>query len=270
MHHIYNNYEEWKKNLRPCDIIFFSEKGTKSGFLDIFQENHLDIKSSWVHVGIVCPKNFFEFRNKTDEDTYIIESTLTGVNRVKTVEINEMKNGLQIRNLKDVVEYELSKGAAIACFRLKDSPFKFTVNEESNLNKKEMIEYVYENKYKNKIQYFWKNHDLTSYNCNCERSMGLELPFLRSKKRKRLFCSETIVRFYQDLGFIDLYIDAEKISPEELAKWCGDIIGDTSFESEPYYLVRKPDLNRQKSIKTKSWICGATCISNIMLIMGSN
>lgn len=270
MRHIYYNYEEWKKELRPCDIIFFTGKGIKATCLDIFQENHLNIKSSWVHVGIVCPKYFFEFKNKKDEETYIIESMLAGMSSIKEVENNEMENGLQIRNLKDVVEYELSNGASIACFRLKDSPFKFTVDEESELDKKDLIDYVYENKYRRRIEYFWKNHSLTSYNCNCGRSIGLGIPFLRSKKRRRLFCSETIVRFYQGLGFIDLEVDPEKVTPGELGKWCGDIIGDTPFNTEPYYLLRKPELNRQKSFKKRWWICGAICISNIILMMGSS
>ena len=70
---------------------------------------------------------------------------------------------------------------------LKDSPFKFTVNEESELDKKDLIDYVYENKYRRRIEYFWKNHSLTSYNCNCGRSIGLGIPFLRSKKEEDYF-----------------------------------------------------------------------------------
>ena len=57
------------------------------------------------------------------------------------------------------------------------------------------------------------------------------------------------MRFYQGLGFIDLEVDPEKVTPGELGKWCGDIIGDTPFNTEPYYLLRKPELNRQKVLK---------------------
>ena len=64
MRHIYYNYEEWKKQLRPCDIIFFTGKGVKATCLDIFQENHLNIKSSWVHVGIVCLNIFLNLKIK--------------------------------------------------------------------------------------------------------------------------------------------------------------------------------------------------------------
>tara|TARA_Y100000389_G_scaffold202403_1_gene247561 strand:+ start:15174 stop:15908 length:735 start_codon:yes stop_codon:yes gene_type:complete len=236
------NFKEWENTLRPCDLILFHMPVAVGNCIRFFQSKHLNIESTWGHCGIVCPQHFFKFNNNRKSNSYIIESLVSGFDGVMNVETNRFHNGLQIRNLKDVVNSILDKGGYVAAFHLKKNDFfPFTIPEERMLNDEELFDYTYFNKKYNKIREFWTTYKKASYDCyNCSKAVNCIIPCINTKNnaKKRLFCSEAAVRFYQHLDIMDKNIDAEKISPEELASWCGDIKGESPFEIEPSILKK--------------------------------
>ena len=236
---IYNNFFEWEKTLRPGDLILFKGSGPIGNCIKWFEKKHLHKTSTWVHAGIVCPQYFINFNNNDKNTSFIMESLVSGFDGVNNVETNRFHNGLQIRNLKHVVEAKIKNGDAIACFHLKDSPFTYTLHEERNLSTEEIESYANNHKFTEFIQIFWEKYNTCTYDiCNCSKAVNIDL-FSSKETKKRLFCSEAVVRFYQHIGIMDYKINAEKISPEELGSWCGDIFGVSPFISIPDVVLKK-------------------------------
>ena len=221
-------------------ICFFSKEMGPSGIvLNGLKKKHLHKTSTWVHAGIVCPQYFIDFNNNDKNTSFIVESLVSGFDGVNNVETNRFHNGLQIRNLQHVVEAKIKNGDAIACFHIKDSPFPYTLHEERNLDADYMEEYKNNHKFTEFIQIFWEKYSACTYDvCNCSKAININI-FSSTQSKKRLFCSEAVVRFYQHIGIMDYEIDAEKISPEELGSWCGDILGQSPFISIPDVISKK-------------------------------
>ena len=229
------DYEEWESTLKPCDLILVSSPGLVGKFISVFEMLHTKKKATWIHAGVVCPHNIIKLKNKEKNKTYILESLVSGFDGINNIESNKWHNGVQIRDLKEVVTTTIAKGGKVACMHLKEDLFKKSIHEENDMSTQELKAYYSEEigmENVNIIRKFWKKYSKSKYDfINCSRSIGLR-PFFCCKKNtsKYLFCSEMVIYLYQDLGLISNDIEPEKISPEELGEWCGDIQGERPFK----------------------------------------
>ena len=232
---IHYNYYEWEKTLKPGDLLLFCMPNNQIGkIIRCCQSHHLNIKSNWGHCGIVCPHNFIKTKNLNTKRTYILESLVSGFDGVKNAETNSIHNGLQIRDLQHVVSNIVIDGGYVACYHLEKPIFKYSIIEERSLNDTELLAYITNSEYTDFIQYFWRKYKSKKYDfCNVCKAININLCISSKNSKKRLFCSEAVIRFYQFIGLIDNKIKPEKISPEEIASWCGDVRGDNPFYSDP-------------------------------------
>ena len=250
---IYTDYDEWSKNLGPCDILLFTGKGVRSNCVNAFQSNHLGVHSKWVHVGVVCPTSFIDFDNKDPNETYILESSIYGSHGIKDIHTNKLKGGLQIRSLREIAKRNLKKDVAIGCYKIRHNKFKYTLEEERNLSKEEFEKYVEHNFKAIQLRNIWKNWQSSSYDwINCYTAVGFHNPGCISKTNKRLFCSEFVIKLYQKISVVDTEIDAESISPQELGDWIGDVIGESPFYPDCYLLKKRPELKRQNTVHSRA------------------
>lgn len=236
------NYDEWEKNIRPCDLILFTSNDYSSKCIRFFQNKHLGNHTSlWTHAGVVCPQHFIDFQNKDHNETYVLESLVSGFDGINNVETNALHNGLQIRNLKKIVLSTVENGGTVGCFRLRKPVFNYSIQEEKLMSNIDLQAYVASHEYTYILRNYWNEFKNTKYDfCNVSRAAGFVIPCLASNdKRKRLFCSEAVLTLYQHMGLVDEFIDAELISPEELGLWCGDVRGNSPFEKEPFIIQTK-------------------------------
>lgn len=249
---IYTDYDEWSKNLGPCDIILFTKKRVDN-CINFCKPNGLGLHSEWVHVGVVCPTNFIDFENKDVNETYILESKIYGSRGIKDIRTNKLKGGLQIRNLREIASKNLKKDYAIACYKIRYNKFKYSLEEERNLSKEELEKYLENNFKAVSLRYIWKNWQSASYDwINCYTAPGFHNSDCITKKNKRLFCSEFVIKLYQKISIIDTGLETDLIGPQELGDWIGDIMGDSPFHPDCYLLKKKPELNRQNTIHSKA------------------
>lgn len=238
------NFDEWEKNLRPCDLLLFSVKASSSNCIRLIENIHLKKdNSTWTHAGVVCPQHFITFKNMKQEDSYVLESLVSGFDGIMNIETNKMHSGLQIRNLKDVVKMVVDDGGLVACFRLKKEIFQYPVTDERRMSEEQLQSYVENHEYTELVRSYWNDFKNTTYDfCNVTRAVGFFIPCLVSNVReKRLFCSEAVVRLYQRMRLIDENMDSELISPEELGVWCNNTIGNSPFFKDPYILYKNDD-----------------------------
>ena len=176
-----------------------------------------------------------EFEDKDINESYIIDSLVSGFDKIHSLDTNHLKNGLQIRNLKDVVLPHVYHGNAVVCYHLKSKPFQYSLEDERDLNQEHIAQYMSRNQYVPKFKQFWQEYKSAKYDfCNCSNSVNIKIcPTMFSHPKKRLFCSEAVIRFIKKLDIVSQDINAEKISPEELGRWCGDVIGDSPFDPIP-------------------------------------
>lgn len=251
----YTDYDEWSKNLGPCDILLFTKKGVNN-CKNFCKPNGLGTHSEYVHVGVVCPTNFIDFENKDPNETYILESKIYGSRGIKDIRTNKLDGGLQIRNLREIATKKLKKDNALACYKIRHHKFKYTLEEERCLSKEDLEKYLEHNFKANNLRYIWENWQSASYDwINCYTTAGFHNPELISKKNKVLFCSEFVIKLYQKISIIDTGLESESIGPKELGDWIGDVMGDSPFHPDCYLLKKKPELNRQNTIhsNTKSF-----------------
>lgn len=220
--HKHVKFKDWEQNLRPCDAILFDSVDITGKCIQLCQSRKSNNLNKWVHIGIVCPHTFMDFKHKEKEESYIIESLFAIGKNTVNVETNKLHGGLQIRKLKNVVESHINRGGSVVCLRLNENPFHLTLGEEKLLTLKEKNIYINSNLViKQKLNNFWKSYNHASYDfCNCSRSIGINIPFLKRKEHKRLFCSEAVIRLYQHLDIVDNTIESERISPGKIAQWC--------------------------------------------------
>ena len=103
------------------------------------------------------------------------------------------------------------------------------------------------------LRYIWKNWQSASYDwINCYTAPGFHNSDCITKKNKRLFCSEFVIKLYQKISIIDTGLETDLIGPQELGDWIGDIMGDSPFHPDCYLLKKKPELNRQNTIHSKA------------------
>lgn len=231
----FNNFDEWEKTLRPCDLLLFSVKDISGNCIRFFQNTHLKTNSFWTHAGIVCPHNFIDFKNKQKNNSYVLESLVSGFDGTNNIETNKLHNGLQIRELRQVVQNVIDNDGVVGCFHIKKSYFQYSVLEERNLTDDDIQAYIASHEYTDVFNTFWNDFRNAKYDfCNVSRSAGFKIPFMISKKKKkRLFCSEAVVELYKIMKLVNTNIEAELISPEELARWTGDVLGYSPFDNSP-------------------------------------
>jgi hypothetical protein len=249
---IYTDYDEWSKNLGPCDILLFTKKGADR-CINNCKSNDLGTHSEYVHVGVVCPTQFIDFDNKDPNETYILESKIYGSRGIKDIRTNKLDGGLQIRNLREIATKKLKKNYALACYKIRHNKFKYNLEEERDLSKEEFEKYVEHNFKATQLRNIWKNWQSSSYDwINCYTAPGFHTPELISKKNKKLFCSEFVIKLYQKISIIDTGLESESIGPKELGDWISDIMGDSPFNPDGYLLKKRPELNRQNTIHSKT------------------
>lgn len=238
---VFYNYDEWEECLHPCDLILFSGNGLIGQLIKLFEGQHINRTAEWNHVGIVCPEDIIKVKNKEKEQTCIIESLITIPGDPLSIERNRCHNGLQIRDMREVIQNFIDKGGIVGCFHLNDNSFPITLKTQRNLSEDNLDYYLKNLHHKDQFKQFWKKYSKSKYDCyNCGRAVGISLPGFSKNTKSHMFCSEAVIRMYQHMNIVSNDIDAEKISPDELGKWCGDVKGDCPFYLEPDILMKEP------------------------------
>lgn len=238
---IFYNYEEWEECLHPCDLILFSGNGFIGKIINMLEAHHTGTKGEWSHAGIVCPEDIINIKNKKRDQTCILESLISSPTDVCNIETNQWHNGLQIRDMKEVITNFISNGGKVACFHLNDNSFPLSIIDQRRLSNNHRDDYLLNLNNKDEFRKFWKKHSKSKYDCyNCGRAIGISFPFFSKNTTKNMFCSEAVTRLYQYMNIMNNDIDPEKISPEELGGWCGDVKGDSPFYHEPDVIMLQP------------------------------
>lgn len=235
------HYEIWESSLHPCDLILISSPGLLGKFISFFEKFHTNTEGKWIHAGVVSPNGLLNLKNNEDSKIYILESLISGLDTIYDTHSASLYNGVQVRELKSVVKNVIETGGCVASVPLKNNIFPKTVYEEKNLTKKELKIYYksIDDKIITGIKTFWKKFSKSKYDFwNVSRSVGLHMFFCFKKNtKKHLFCSELVIRLYQEMGIVEKNIDSEKISPEELGEWCGDVNGDCPYDLEKISII---------------------------------
>lgn len=214
--HCYNKYNDFEKNINPLDTILF-DTTNKYKCKNLFTTKK-NTQLKWQHAALVIPNNFIKFNYTNNYDIYIIESTNTFQKNISRIESNNLKNGLQIRKLKDVAESHIKQGGTVIALKLTDNPFYLTINQEINLNYKETQIYINSRlSEKYKLNDFWK-----SYTTKINSSQNNIIDFFKSykKRKKKYFCSEVVIKLYQHLDIINNNNIPKIIRPGEITKYC--------------------------------------------------
>lgn len=201
-------YSAIRATIKPLDLILFKSSGKISSVISWFEKkvapNHC---GDWSHVGIVIDASmcsFIDKRNPTTykDDLYILESTLS------TMKVGDVQNiegrgmlGVQIRNLRDVISaYDKPTDSLIAWASL-SVELTPAVGETTRAIVDAFLD-----------KYLGAKYELIC--CLSKAVLPFPLPFIHTDKR--LFCSELVVRLYQDLGVVDKKIDPETVNPSDV------------------------------------------------------
>jgi hypothetical protein len=195
--------EEWLHMIKDYDVIAFGVGSSiVSKVIKHAQElEHPENTCRWTHLAVVVPEKF-EFPGKVCGQRYIIESLVSGPlnDGVMDALTNKPKNGVQIRNLKEVLDKNHSK-KEIAAFRpgpIKDGGFE-------------------------RFEEFWNKYSRTRYdfyhciNAVLPEKLG-DCLFRSMERDDFMFCSEMVTRLYQYLGLVPTSMNCELVSPEELVR----------------------------------------------------
>lgn len=215
----YVKFKDFEKVLNPLDLILFNSVDYIDKCTKCLRKKKKKSINKWVHVGLICPQNFMKFEKKFNKDSYIIESIHGIHSNINSIDTNRLKNGLQIRKLKDVVDLHIKKGGIVVGIKLLNNPFNLTLMEEKNLSYKQKQIYINSRlSEKFRLNNFWNTYTNNKFSL-----------FKNIKKYKR---SEVVTKLYQCLDIVNNSIKPDKINPGEIAKSCvnnnDEIIFDNS------------------------------------------
>ena len=227
------NYEIFKDNIKPLDLIFFKGNEFVSKTIRLLQKIKLGVDNNddFSHVGMVVDttiinKNLYPYLE--DDKLYIFESTLSGKlsDGILNVE-NKSFFGTQVRDLEKVITKYNTK-------------FPFGLCKLSNTSREKLGEETDKDKFKVKFTQIFLRYIGIEYNINLISLFAALFPslrFLRDYAEKffrtqgYLFCSELCFIIYQHLGLYSITYDARNILPIDFIQGILTKIPSNLFEN---------------------------------------
>ena len=175
-------YNDIKNKILPLDLIFNDVKGID--IINIVQyicnQNH---NGEWTHVGVILDSGSYNC---------IMDSSINGVGY----------------NILDT--YINQKNCTFAYCRLKNNPFIKMDNEIDYLDRIKKLRLI--------ISDFYSKYINKPYEGLLHLTESI-IPLSSHNSDDAVFCSELVVRLYQEFGLIDNKINPERILPGELFEY---------------------------------------------------
>jgi hypothetical protein len=209
--------------IRPLDCIFFKGNEEVSEAIVDLEKLTMGI-GEWSHIGIVVNKDIIPSLNiKDNNELYIWESTLSSSNKLLSkdptldAESNKAVFGVQIRNLKDVINNNLKDKVKLGWGKLKNNPID-KMSEEDDVNYqnrlsilKSLLSKIHQDNYhKPYTMNVFRLFSAMFNCCGCLRSSCCIGEDWR-------FCSQLVSMVYQEIGVLSKSFDNEVILPQDLA-----------------------------------------------------
>lgn len=233
-----NFLESVLEHIRPLDLILFSGNNLVSKTIRLVEKERRGI-GTISHVGIVITKDILPHIKELKENRlYIWESTSSKNKSMSnsTLELlhnkdiyGQSKFGVQIRDLKDVIEHYLNYQGRVFWGKLKKNPWrcKNLISLRERCKKKKNIQ--------NTMIEIEKKYGNSSFNLSIIdlaasifpslrplRKMKKKIGKLFKKKKKEtpvpLFCSEFVAIIYKSLSILDMDTEPSNVVPVDFLK----------------------------------------------------
>lgn len=225
-YHLLDTYTEWERTLQPFDLIAFGPRPPRnegqggcclpsagemvSQCLIACQSAHTCQQAHWSHVGIAVSGRLIEFAPDPNV-WYILESVVSGPinDGVPDAMTGHGSNGVQIRVLRDVVMAQHNKSSIVAVHVMDP----------------------YLTELKQKFDTFWGKYNDCKFDfvhC-CFAVCYVPCSTCCIPQDAYFFCSEMATMFYQECGWISRDVQPEKVSPEELVEFVGDLKSEANI-----------------------------------------
>jgi hypothetical protein len=214
--------------IKPLDLILFSGNNFLSRTIKLVEKEKIGL-GTISHVGIVVNKELLPHIKELEyNQLYIWESTNSRIkvsNHPKDI-LGKSKFGVQIRNLKEVIEFYLKYQGRVFWGKLNNHPFR--IKEKDSLS-------TYHQRKMDIIKTFKEieiNYGNSSFNLSFIDLAASVFPSLRplrsfKKKLKKLFfkkkkksksyipffCSEFVAMIYKSISLLDENIDPANVVP---------------------------------------------------------
>ncbi len=217
------------KKIKPLDLIMFSGNNFISKTIRMVEKEKLGL-GTISHVGIVLTKELLPHIKELQKGKfYIWESTNSKV-KVSSFPkdiLGKSKFGVQIRNLKEVVEYYLQFQGKVFWGKLDQNPFKIKNKDSLSTFHQRKVEII------EKFKEIEKNYGNSRFNLSFIdlgasvfpslrplRSLKNKLQKLFKRKKKKskksytpFFCSEFVAMIYKNIYLLDENIDPANVVP---------------------------------------------------------
>ncbi len=214
--------------IKPLDLILFAGNNFVSKTIRLVEKEKLGL-GTISHVGIVITKEILpHIKELKANHFYIWESTNSKMklsNHPKDI-LGKSKFGVQIRDLREVIEYYLSYQGKVYWGKINEHPFKIRSKESlpSFVQRKKTIieKFVDIEKNYGNSQFNLSFIDLAASIFTSLRPLRrfknrLKKFFKRKKKYKKsytpLFCSEFVAIIYKTISLLDENIDPSNVVP---------------------------------------------------------
>jgi hypothetical protein len=214
------------KKIKPLDLIMFSGNNFLSKTIRLVEKEKLGL-GTISHVGIVITKEILPHIKELDPcKFYIWESTNSRIkfsNHPKDI-LGKSKFGVQIRDLKDVIEYYLQYQGKVFWGKLDQNPFKIKYKDSLITFHQRRIQII------EKFKEIEKNYGNSRFNLSFIDLAASVFPSLRplrslkkklnkvfKRKKKKsytpFFCSEFVAMIYKSISLLDENIDPSNVVP---------------------------------------------------------
>lgn len=209
-------YSEYKKQIRPFDLVLFKGGDFVSDTIRII-EKRLQGYGDFSHCGMIITTAVLDHPRMKPGKLYIIESTVTGFLGcgVKNID-GKSKFCVQITDFDELVEaYDKNSHTALAISHVLTNPYDIDpVHAKANFTE------------------FYRRMSGMSYQFNIYTLLCAVFPRLRFAKKtvnslmsseRWVFCSQLVFMAYQALGVYDKEIDSSNVVPVDFLGYDVDV-----------------------------------------------
>lgn len=217
------------KKIKPLDMIMFSGNNFVSKTIRLVEKEKLGL-GTISHVGIVITKEILPHIKELEKDKfYIWESTNSKIklsNHPKDI-LGKSKFGVQIRDLRQVIEYYLKFQGKVFWGKLDQHPLKIKEKDSLIIYHQRKVEII------EKFKEIEKNYGNSQFNMSFIDLAASVFPSLRplrkfknkikqlfKTKKKKLkksytpfFCSEFVAMVYKNISVLEDHIDPANVVP---------------------------------------------------------
>jgi hypothetical protein len=222
------NIETIFKKMKPLDLIMFSGKNFVSKTIRLVEKERLGL-GTISHVGMVVTKEILPHIKELEYGKfYIWESTNSKIklsHHPKDIS-GKSKFGVQIRDLKEVIEYYLKFQGKVFWGKLDHHPLKIREKDSLIIYRQRKLEII------DKFKEIEKNYGNSQFNLSFIDLAASVFPSLRpirtfknklkklfkkKKKQKKsytpFFCSEFVAMVYKKINVMEDHIDPANVVP---------------------------------------------------------